>query len=82
MSDNNSSILESSLIVVGDCLLKLPQIIGDEKRGLPPIIPVSKSLWWEGVKSGRYPKPIKLGGETTGTFWRASDIKQLIAMAN
>ena len=24
-------------------------------------IPVSKSTWWAGVKSGRYPKPVKLG---------------------
>jgi prophage regulatory protein len=24
-------------------------------------IPVSKSTWWAGVKSGRYPKSVKLG---------------------
>ena len=24
------------------------------------IIPVSKSTWWLGVKSGRYPKPVKI----------------------
>lgn len=24
------------------------------------IIPISKSTWWAGVKSGRYPKSVKL----------------------
>jgi hypothetical protein len=41
-------------------LLRLKQIIGDPRSDPPiePIIPVSKSSWWEGVKSGRYPKAI------------------------
>jgi predicted DNA-binding transcriptional regulator AlpA len=39
-------------------------------------IPVSKSTWWAGVKSGRYPKPVKLGPRITA--WRATDIRALI----
>ena len=39
-------------------------------------IPVSKSTWWEGVKTGRYPKPVKLGPRITA--WRVKDIQQLI----
>lgn len=39
-------------------------------------IPVSASTWWEGVKDGRFPKPIKLGKGTT--VWRAADIQDLI----
>ncbi len=39
-------------------------------------IPVSKSTWWLGVKTGRFPKPIKLGPRITG--WRAEDILALI----
>ena len=44
-------------------LLRLKQIIGDPKANPPieAIIPISKSSWWEGVKTGRYPKAIKLG---------------------
>jgi hypothetical protein len=32
--------------------LRLPQIIGDQRRHppTPPLIPVSKSTWWQGVK--------------------------------
>ena len=60
------------------CLLRLPQIIGNSKARppIPPIIPVSKSTWWAGVKSGRFPKPIKLGPRTT--VWTAESINQLI----
>jgi len=39
-------------------------------------IPVSASTWWEGCKTGRFPKPIKLGRRTT--VWRAEDIHALI----
>ena len=52
-------------------LLRLRQIIGP---GNP--IPVSKSTWWQGVKDGRFPKPIKLGPRVT--VWRADDIRALI----
>jgi prophage regulatory protein len=39
-------------------------------------IPVSKSTWWAGVKSGRYPQPVKLGPRITA--WRVEDIRSLI----
>ena len=59
--------------------LRLKQILGDKKADppVPPIIPVSASTWWEGVKSGRFPQPIKLGPGTT--VWRAEDIRDFIS---
>lgn len=39
-------------------------------------IPVSKSTWWEGVRSGRFPKPVKIG--TRMTVWRVEDVLALI----
>lgn len=51
--------------------LRLPAIIAP--RGP---IPVSKSTWWAGVKSGRYPKPVKLS--TRVTAWRVEDIRAFI----
>ncbi|NMG05134.1 helix-turn-helix transcriptional regulator [Azoarcus taiwanensis] len=59
--------------------LRLPQIIGDPAKGLPPLIPVKKSTWWAGVKSGRYPQPVKLSQRVTA--WRVEDIRALIASA-
>lgn len=40
------------------------------------VFPVGRSSWWNGVKTGKYPQPIKLGANTTA--WRAGDIRQLL----
>ena len=48
--------------------LRLPQVL--------ELIPVSKSTWWAGVASGRFPKSVKIGPRTTA--WRAADINQLL----
>ncbi|MBM4207425.1 MAG: AlpA family phage regulatory protein [Gammaproteobacteria bacterium] len=58
--------------------LRLPQIIGNPKAEppIPAIIPVSKSTWWQGIKDGRYPKPVKLSARTTA--WKVEDIRALI----
>jgi len=40
------------------------------------MIPVGRSTWWAGVKSGRFPKGVKLGKNTTA--WKAEDIRQLM----
>lgn len=39
-------------------------------------IPVGKSTWWAGVKSGRFPQPVKLGPRITA--WRVADVLKLI----
>ncbi|MEO8401528.1 MAG: AlpA family phage regulatory protein [Gammaproteobacteria bacterium] len=59
--------------------LRLKQILGNKHSQPPilPLIPISKSTWWEGVKTGRFPQPIKLGPRTT--VWRVEDIRQLIS---
>jgi prophage regulatory protein len=51
--------------------VRLPSIIAPQGP-----IPVGKSTWWEGVRSGRYPKPVKLGPRITA--WRVEDIRALI----
>ena len=48
--------------------LRLPQVLA--------IFPISKSSWWEGCRTGRYPKPVKLGPRTT--VWREEDIAAFI----
>ena len=40
------------------------------------VIPVSRATWYAGVKSGRYPTPVKLGLRAVG--WLKSDIEALI----
>jgi prophage regulatory protein len=57
--------------------LRLNQIVKTPLQTTPPIIPVSRSSWLAGVKSGKYPKPVKLGERTVA--WRVSDIRDLVA---
>ncbi len=48
-------------------LVRLPQVL--------TVIPISRSSWMQGVKDGKYPRPIKLGHIS---LWRAEDIHALI----
>lgn len=48
--------------------VRLPQILA--------LYPVSRSTWWAGVKSGRFPSAHKLGPRITA--WRAEDIRTLL----
>jgi len=45
-------------------------------NGLPPLIDVSPATWWAGVKSGRFPSPVRNGRMT---FWRGSDLLACLA---
>lgn len=48
--------------------LRLPQVLS--------LFPVCRSTWWAGVRTGRYPKPVKLGERCTA--WRVEDVRALI----
>ena len=60
--------LEEKQSATSTCLYRLPQVLAR--------IPVSKSSWFEGIKSGRYPRGLQLGPRTT--VWRSDDIDCLI----
>lgn len=51
-----------------DRLLRLKQVLA--------LVPVSKSTWWAGCATGRFPEPIRLGPRVT--CWRESDINTLM----
>jgi prophage regulatory protein len=48
--------------------VRLPQVLS--------FFPVGRSTWWAGVKSGKYPQPVKISPGCTA--WRAEDIRALI----
>ncbi len=58
--------------------LRIWQIVGDPKAEppIPALIPIGKSTWWAGVKSGKFPQPVKLGARKTA--WKASSIQKLM----
>ncbi len=48
--------------------LRLPQVL--------KLFPVSKSTWWQGVKEGKFPAPVKLTERTTA--WSRASIEKLL----
>lgn len=64
--------------------LRIWQIVGkpatDTAPAIPAIIPVSKSTFWAGCRSGRYPAPVRTLGVRI-TAWRVEDIRALIERA-
>lgn len=48
--------------------VRLPQILA--------VYPIGRSTWWAGVKSGKYPQPVKISSRCTA--WKAEDIRALI----
>jgi len=48
-------------------------------RDVLKVYPVSEALWWQGIREGRYPPPIKLGVQLRA--WRVRDIRRLLAAA-
>ncbi len=52
--------------------VRLNQIVGPDGS-----LPISKSGFWAGVKSGKFPQPLKISPRVT--VWRVEDIISLIA---
>ena len=60
----------------GISFLRLSQIVRTKNSVGNPLLPISKSSWWAGVRSGKFPAPVKLGPRTTAG--RSSEIADLI----
>ncbi|MBL1419485.1 MAG: AlpA family phage regulatory protein [Alphaproteobacteria bacterium] len=61
--------MQNSTKLPEEGFVRLPTILS--------MIPVGRSSWWAGVKTGRYPKPVRIGTRTT--MWRVEDIRKLIS---
>lgn len=60
--------------------LRLHQIIGRQSNNggdIDPLVPVSKTTWYQGIKDGRFPKPCRFLGNSI-SVWRTTDIAKLI----
>lgn len=49
--------------------IRLPQVLS--------LFPVSRTAFYQGIKEGRFPAPVKLSERTAA--WRVSDIRALLA---
>jgi prophage regulatory protein len=59
---------------------ELPEIGFVRERQVLRVFPVSRSTWWNGIRNGKYPKPVTLSERITA--WRVSDIRALIEVSS
>lgn len=69
-----SALTTQPILEVG--FLRQWEIIGCKKRGITPLIPVSRSTWLNGVAAGIFPQPVNLGPKTR--CWSIAVIRQFI----
>lgn len=62
-------------ILPGEGFVRISQICGDKRRGIPGVLPMAHSTWRAGVASGQYPQPVRHGSMA---YWRVDDIRALI----
>lgn len=62
-----------------ESLLRIWHIVGCEKRGIKPLVSISRSTWWKWVAEGKAPQPLRIGSRTT--VWRKTDIDAFIAQS-
>jgi hypothetical protein len=63
--------------VVADTLVRASQILGDPKKGIPPIIPISRSGLYKLIQNGQFPKPDVVFNARV-VCWRLSTIAKHI----
>lgn len=56
--------------------LRIDQILGNTRKGIPALLPMCRSTWYAGIREGKYPKSINLTERTV--VWRVEDILDLI----
>lgn len=57
--------------------VRVKDLVGDRKAGIPAIIPISRAHWLQLVKDGKAPAPVKLSERCT--VWKMSDVLEFIA---
>jgi prophage regulatory protein len=68
MTENVRRHPAAAVVLPQEGFVRLPQILA--------LYPVGRSTWWAGVKSGRFPAPVKLGPRVTA--WPVEAIRALI----
>jgi prophage regulatory protein len=64
-------VLDAKLDLPSEGFVRLSQFLGP---GRP--IPVGRSTWYAGIRTGRFPQPVRLGPRLA--VWRVEDIRALI----
>ncbi|MFA5016178.1 MAG: AlpA family transcriptional regulator [Methylobacter sp.] len=55
--------------------VRINVLVNNPKKNIQGVMGIGRTTWLDGVKSGIYPKPIKIG---RSTLWKVEQIRELI----
>ncbi len=65
----------TTVVYPAGSFVRVKQIVGDRKAGIPGLLPIGERTWLKLVEDGRAPPGQKLGPRTT--VWRVEDVLAL-----
>lgn len=63
-------------VIPAEGFVRVSQLIGCRRRGIVPILPISRSGMYAAIREGRIPAPLKLGPKVIA--WPAEQIRAMI----
>jgi prophage regulatory protein len=63
-------------VIPAEGFVRVSQLLGCRRRGIVPILPISRSGMYAAIKDGRIPPPIKLGPKVIA--WPAEVVRVMI----
>lgn len=76
VASHSPAVARVAPTVPGNSPLNVPETGFLRLSEILKFIPVGKTKWWEGVKSGKFPPAVKISERVTA--WRAEDIRELL----
>jgi prophage regulatory protein len=69
--------MQEPVVIPVEGFLRVWQITGCKKRGVAPILPISRSAFWAKVAAGEFPSGTLLSRRTR--VWSAASIRKLLS---
>jgi prophage regulatory protein len=63
-------------VIPAEGFVRVSQLLGCRRRGLVPILPISRSGLYAWIRDGRFPAPMKLGKVIA---WDAAVVREALA---
>jgi prophage regulatory protein len=67
---------KAQAVIPAEGFVRVSQLLGCRRRGIVPILPISRSGMYAAIRAGRIPPPIKLGPKVIA--WPAEVVRAMI----
>jgi prophage regulatory protein len=67
----------SQPVIPAEGFVRVSQLLGCRRRGIVPILPISRNCLYSWIREGRWPAPQKLGSKVIA--WPAEVVREMLA---